>query len=265
MSELEAAAAAAAAAASATPEPEVVTVEELSELEELPADQDTFSREYVEELRGENARQRTRGRDIEAAFAGYKPAEKARFLELAQQVIENPEQALEEFQGVTAKLAKQLGKEVTPVAEEVIPTPEAVPTEGLTAEQVTAMVTEQLNAEREIASRQTANNDIFAQAAAIDPKYAEGSRALVDLLSIAQSDPEAGGTLEGAHAVVEAELQAIKDAAVQEYRDGIRSGQRHPPRLPTGDPQSQENTGPPKTIAEASARATERMNAAYGE
>lgn len=266
MSELEAAAAAAATAASAAPEPEVIQVDDVADdLPDLPEDQDTFSREYVEELRSENAKARTRGRDIEAAFAGYKPAEKARFLELSKLVIENPEKALEEFQGVTNKLATQLGKTVTPVADEVvIPAAEAPAADGvLTAEQVTEMVTAQLEAEREVAARANQNQDIFQQAATLDPKYAEGSRALVDLLSVAQSNPEAGGTLEGAHAIIEAETQAIKDAAIEEYREGIRTGKKHPPRLPNGDPQAQKSTGPPTTIEEASARARERLDATY--
>ena len=85
--DLSAAAAAAATEVAAGPAPAAPAEEEASQLDaSLPEGEDTFPREYVEKLRAEAAKHRTRARDIESSFDGYSPAEKARFLELASQL-----------------------------------------------------------------------------------------------------------------------------------------------------------------------------------
>lgn len=89
------------------PEPEALDTE-------LDAGVDTFDRPYVEKLRSEAASKRTELRGYKDAFSGYTPEETTRFLELAADLNANPEKALEGFQGVTDRLAAQLGKEKSP-------------------------------------------------------------------------------------------------------------------------------------------------------
>ena len=176
----------------------------------------------------------------------------------------DPEAAMEEFRGVSDRLAQQLGKEA-PVAEEVIPTvPAEAPAAALSAEDINRIVGEQMQAEREVDAQAQANRNVFAEAAALSDSYSEGSPELVSLLAVAQNDPAAEGTLAGAHAIMQAKTIAIEEAAVDAYRQSLRSGKAHPPVV-SGQPATPGNQEPPKTIAEASARAKERFAATYGD
>lgn len=244
------------------PEPEALDTE-------LPEGEDTFDRPYVEKLRSEAASKRTELRGFKEAFDGYTPEETSRFLELAADLNANPEKALEGFQGVTDRLAKQLGKVSTPMSEESIPaevsaaaTEVAAAIPGLTADDVTRMVNERMDAERATSDAAAATRNVFAEAAALSDSYVEGSPALVQLLAVAQNDPAANGSLTDAHGILMDQVASIEEAAVEAYRNGIRSGKKHPPVI-QGQAATAVESEPPKTLEEASKRARERLNAAF--
>jgi len=248
-------AAVAEASAPAEAPPEEATEAEIPE-------GDTFPREYVEKTRAEAAKWRTQFREIDSAFEGYAPEEKTRFLELASQLVNEPEKALEEFEGVTNRLRKRFGKD-TPVSEEATPEPTAAPSEGpasLTTDDVTRLVEERLAAEKEQTARQTEVERTFAEAEALDPAYADPA-AKAHLFAIAQHNDT---DLAGAHEIIAGQLQETIDAAVAAHMEGLRTGTIHPKRITTGDPANGEAKGPPKTLAEAKAAAEERFRAAYG-
>lgn len=232
-----------------------------AEPEPLP-DQDTFERSYVEDLRGENAKWRTRTREIESHFEGYSPEERTRFLELAGQLHSNPEAALAEFEGVTARLRKQLGKE-TPVEPENTPTPEPEPTgDGpVTQADIDRIVGERIEAER----AQAAENDrIQATIAEADELGFTSPEQKAQLFAKAQSMNDGrGAPLSEAAAALSGDFDSAVEAAVEARLAELASGRAHPPRLPTGDPANTQDQGPPKTLDEAKARAAARLDASY--
>lgn len=257
-------AAAEAAAVPKAPEPPAPD----PEIEEIP-EGDTFDRAYVERLRGEAAKHRTAKQDLMRHFDGYSDAERTRFLELAAKLQSSPEEALEEFRGVTNRLAAQLGKE--PFMNEA-PTPDPISVSepepvdagsALTASDVERLVTERLEAERAAAAQQEEIKSTFAEAEALDDSYKDPTVKSY-LFAVAQHN---GTDLAGAHEIIQAQRQAAEDEAVERYRQSLREGGTpgHPPRLPAGDPATAtKNQGPPKTLEEARARAEERFRATYG-
>jgi hypothetical protein len=271
-SDLSAAAAAAATEVAAGPPPAEPVADDPSQLDDdLPEGEDTFPREYVEKLRAEAAKHRTRARDIESSFDGYSPAEKTRFLELASQLSTDPEAAYTEFAAVTDRLATQLGKEkVTVESEEtpeVAPVAAAIPAldpapAALSAADIEQIVADRIEAERASTAEQDQVAKTFAEAEAIDPGYADPA-AKAHLFAVAQTN---GTDLVGAHEIITGKLNEVIEAAIEDYRAGLRSGKTHAPRLPAGDPSAgTEAKGPPKTLAEARASMEERLRATYGE
>ena len=258
------AAAAAAAEAPAAPAPPSEP-----EIEEIP-EGDTFDRAYVEKLRGEAAKHRTRARSFEEAFAGYTDAEQARFLDLAKNLNHNPEAALEEFRSVTNRLAGQLGKEPimsedptntnpAQAAEVAAPSEAASPAvSALTAADIDALVESKLAAAQQQQQQQSEVERTFAEAEALDPAYKDPA-AKAHLFAVAQQN---GTDLAGAHNILTDQLQTVIDKAVSEHMEGLRSGRVHPPRTPAGSDTTSESSGSPSTLAEAKARATERFRAA---
>lgn len=257
-------AAASAAAVPKAPEPEAPD----PELEDIP-EGDSFDRAYVERLRGEAARHRTAKQDMLRHFEGYSENERSRFLDLAAKLQSSPEEALEEFRGVTERLAKQLGKE--PFMNEA-PAPDPASTSdsstgssesALTVSDVERMVTERIDAERAASAQEAEIQSTFAEAESLDDSYKDPTVKSY-LFAVAQHN---NTDLAGAHDIISQQRQASEDEAVERYRQSLRSGGTpgHPPRLPSGDPQTgTKNQGPPKTLEEARARAEERFNATFG-
>lgn len=240
----------------------------VSEAPQEPAPEgDSFDRAYVEKLRAEAANYRTQLREFKSAYEGYSEAERAEMLGLTQDLARNPERAYERFGKITTRLEEQLGltsQEANSVAEADAATPG-----GLTEAQVQQMVQQQLAQRDQAAQKEAATQKIFEQAASIDPKYQVGSDQLVALIHIAQNDPAAGGTLEGAHAVLTARENQLREQAVEDYRRGLNSGAVAPPVVKQGEaaiPGAQEvNWSEVKDpMALAKERAQERYRAAFG-
>lgn len=265
---LSAAAAAAATEVAAGPPPAEPVADAPSQLDDdLPEGEDTFPREYVEKLRAEAAKHRTRARDIESSFDGYSPAEKTRFLELASQLSTDPEGAYTEFAAVTDRLAKQLGKEKVQVSENppapnLAAVPDLEPGAALSASDIEQIVADRIDAERAATAEQDQVAKTFAEAEALDPSYSDPA-AKAHLFAVAQTN---GTDLAGAHEIITGKLNDVIEAAIEDYRAGLRTGKTHAPRLPTGDPSAgTEAKGPPKTLAEARASMEERLRATYGD
>lgn len=251
----EAAARAAAEAAATAPVPEAPEPEEI---EELPEGTDTFDRSYVEKLRSEAAKWRTRTRDFESKFEGYSEAEQGEFLRLASMLNDPSKQAdaLEQFRGVTDRLAKQLGQEAFPVQESPEPAP-AASSSALTAEDVSRLVEERLAEARQQQQQQSDVEAAFSEAEALAPGYADPA-AKAHLFAVAQNR---NVSLEKAHEIIQGQLQEAIDQAVESHMDGLRTG-KHAPKLPAADGTNVLDQGPPKTLEQARARAEERLRAA---
>ena len=242
-----------------------VEVEEIPELEELPEGQDEFPREYVEKLRGENAKWRTRTRNIESSFDGYSPREQEKFLALASTLQNDPEAALEEFEAVTNRIRTQLGKE-SPVSE-VNPDPvvEPDPTSAepvvpvLTTDDIERLVGERLEADRQEQAKADDIQKTFAEAEDLDPSYKDYA-AKAHLFAVAQQNKI---NLKEAHEIIVTGLEEVIDSAVEARLDDLAKGRVYPPRLPVGEAGNTQAKGPPKTLEEAKKAADARMDAAY--
>jgi hypothetical protein len=241
-------------AADGTPPPPPAPAAEGAEGEPAP---ETFPRSYVEELRGEAAKYRTAAKPYEEAFGSLSETEREGYLALARDLDANPARALEGFERVVDNLRTRLGQ---PAADTQ---PQAQAAQGeqaelLTPEQVEARIEAKL-AERDRASQQEQRvQSVFAEAQGISPAYAEGSDALVQLLHVAQNDPSAGGTLQGAHMVLMGKLAQLQEQTIQEYRDSLTPSGRRP--VPGGVPTTGKPVEPVTTIEEATRRANEILN-----
>jgi len=249
-SDVVAAAASAAAEPAPAPAPDPVP-----ELEEIP-EGDTFDRAYVEKLRNEAAKHRTRARSFEDAFSGYSESERDRFLDLAGKLNSDPESALDEFRDVTIRLAEKVGKEPFVMSEEVVPEVAADPAPAV---DIDALIEAKFAERQAAADKQSDVERTFAEAEALDPGYKDPA-AKAHLFAVAQHNST---DLAGAHEILQNQLQSAIDAAIESHMEGLRSGTVHPPRLPSGEA-AVADSGPPKTLEEARRRATERMNAAFG-
>jgi len=241
---------------------------EPDEPEPLP-DGDTFDRPYVEGLREENAKWRTRTRDIESSFEGYTPEEKAQFLALAHNLTANPEEALEQFEGVTTRLRKKLGKDV-PVTPEATPVPAVAPEPepvlppapvGLTEEDVNRMVSERLQADEDAKSAQREIDATLAEAEAIDDRYKDPV-AKAQLFAAAQANRT---DLAGAHEILSGSFSDQLEAAVDQRLADLAAGKRFPPRIPVGDPTTTKEPERDLSLDEARRLADARIDAALNQ
>ena len=268
--------------------------------------EDTFPRSYVEELRQEAADYRTRAKNYEQAFSGMTEQEQRTFLNLAQDITQDPAAALETLRKVQENLAQQYEPETgapapdqTTNGQAQMLTPEQIeaptPIQRLTIQpvldgrdviakaetgtgktlafgapmmaridpvKIEAMV-EARFAERDNEAKQRSRvQEVFDEALAINPSYKPGSDSLVQLLHVAQTDPAAGGTLQGAHMVLMGKLEELRQWAIDDYRSSL--GERSTRRpVQGGTPTTGSPAEPPKDLAEASKRAREILGATF--
>lgn len=219
--------------------------------------EETFPRSYVEELRQEAARYRTTAKPYEEAFASMSESERRGFLDLASDLNSSPERALEGFERVVANLRERTGQ----AAGDPVQAPDA-DNQLLTPQQVQAIVDSKLR-ERDTAAEQNGRvQGVFDQAAALNPAYAEGSDALVQLLHVAQTDPAAGGTLDGAHMVLMGKLEALQAQAIEEYRESL-SGRSTRRPVSGGTPTTGKPAEPITDLKEATKRANEILGRSW--
>lgn len=219
--------------------------------EPLPEGQDSFPREYVEKLRAEAAQRRTQLREYEQVFEGYEPEERSRYLELVGKLRDQPEAALEEFRGVTERLAKQLGKEFPTMTDAPAPAEEPVSEES-DDERIARLVDERLAAEREAREKEEGIKATYAEAEALSDDY-KTTAGKAFLFGVAQ---EMDVSLAEAHEII----QGLTEQRIAE-RMPQGGGRNYPPRLPAGSAANAQDQGPATSIKEASRRAQEDLAA----
>ena len=214
---------------------------------------DTFPRSYVEELRQEAAEYRTRAKTFEQAFDGMTEQERRAFLNLAQDLTADPQRALETLDTVASNLRNQYdpSKEVTSDGRPLSP------------EEIERLVEERFQQRDQAAAQQQRVQQVFEEAQKIHPNYKPGSDSLVQLLHVAQTDPAAGGTLQGAHAVLMAKLEELREWAVEDYRNSLSSSRSQRRPVQGGTPTTGKPVEPPKDLAEATRRAKEILGATF--
>lgn len=224
-------------------------------------------------LRRENAKWRTQLQDIEKKVEGFEPDELDAYLSMGRTLLQDPVKALPDFQRVVATIQEQYPDLTKDQAEEVAATvaeDEAEPEEKkvLTSADVAAQFRKLRDEESKEAESKSRQDAIFEEAAALDERYAVGSDYLVQLLHIARTDPEAHGTLAGAHEVLQAREKSLMEKAIEDYRKGLRDGTSHPPISKGGqaitdakrDPAEFQNMTPKERFAAAKRSAEERLS-----
>lgn len=157
---------------------------------EAPAEPDVFDRAYVEELRGESAKYRTKAKPFLEAFDGIDEADRDTFLYLAQTYKADPVRAAQEM----ARLAQGL------LGDE----PEA-PAAPADPEVMTVAKYQEMRREEAIASEAKR-----IEAEAVGLGYAKGTPEYQYLLAVARNGD---GNIAAAHAYI----QQREQAAVQAY------------------------------------------------
>lgn len=194
---------------------------------------ETFPRSYVEELRQESAKYRTKAKTFEEAFSGYDDDSREAFLSLAKDLLEAPEDAAKRMLEVSRNL---LGDQFdTFLAEDPTDKP------------LTAADVDRIMAERE----QKAQADAAVKAVeqeARDLGYTDGSPDIAELFWHAHN--ETGGDLKAAHEKVQARKQAIIDEYLaQKQADGSAF-----PVPTTAGVGADQGADAPKDFADAKAR-----------
>lgn len=192
-------------------------------------DPETFDRSYVEELRKESAKYRTKAKPYEEAFAEYDDESREVLLSLARELISDPEAG--------ARRMVEISKNILDDKfEDVLKDPSPRP---LTAQDVDRMFSE-----RESKAQQEAAVRAVEQEAA-DLGYADGTADRALLFSIANT--ETLGDLKAAHEKIQARNQTIIDAYLEEKR---AAGEAFPTPTSAGVGAGADG-GPPKDFAEA--------------
>lgn len=163
--------------------------------EELPEDQDTFPREYVEKLRAENARYRTELKPYKEAFKGYNDAERAYLFDIVTTLDADPSAGALKARSLAQNvLGEQFFEGLTGVPTPEQPTEE--PEEGPeTQEEATAAMKpediQKMLDERDAKAREEAEIEaVFAEVEAAG--FPRGSEGFMMALSVANAQVAAG-------------------------------------------------------------------------
>lgn len=213
------------------PEPvaEVVDAPVDAPVAEPGVDPETFDRSYVEELRKESAKYRTKAKPYEEAFAEYDDESREVLLSLARELISDPEAG--------ARRMVEISKNILDDKfEDVLKDPSPRP---LTAQDVDRMFSERESK----AQQEAAVRAVEQEADALG--YADGTADRALLFSIANT--ETLGDLKAAHEKIQARNQAVIDAYLEEKR---AAGEAFPTPTSAGVGAGADG-GPPKDFAEA--------------
>lgn len=216
----------------------------------------TFSREYVQKLRKENATYRERAKTFESAFDGY--SDEAREFVLSNLVpslvsdYEGTIKALASELGITQAEAEKVVEEETGVTGEEEKPLTRAEAEALWAEREAAR-----EAEREAAEVQKA---IVAEAKELgyDPDAAKGTLAHARFLTLLTLARDAfDSDIAKAHEALEAERQAL----IAEHVEKIAAENGKAPAPVRSGGVGGQQSGPPKTLAEARAAMSATLDA----
>ncbi|MEE9125351.1 MAG: hypothetical protein V3U14_12810 [candidate division NC10 bacterium] len=267
---LDAAATAAVTAASETPPEDVFAIPE-GEVEDA-----MFPLSYVQKLRDGGAKYRTERNELAAPFEGIEDDVRDGYLTLIQTLHDDPKAALPKFEEVVSSIKEEFGlteKEAeTVVKKAVVETADPETPKFLTADEAEAKFKEMRATETAEAKLKAATDGHLADALELSEDYVLGGDQLVALFHVAKNDPEAGGTLAGAHEVLSKRLGVFATQVIDDYRKGLREGTTHPPATPVGDGAAKVGDTtketkimtPDERMKAASRRANERMEAGPG-
>jgi hypothetical protein len=192
-------------------------------------DPETFDRSYVEELRKESAKYRTKAKPYEEAFAEYDDESREVLLSLARELITDPEAG--------ARRMVEISKNILDDKfEDVLKDPSPRP---LTAQDVDRMFSERESK----AQQEAAVRAVEQEADALG--YADGTADRALLFSIANT--ETLGDLKAAHEKIQARNQQIIDAYLAEKQ---AAGNAFPTPTSAGVGAGADG-GPPKDFDEA--------------
>lgn len=189
--------------------------QDVVEAPEAPAadetEQETFDRKYVEELRRENAKWRTRTHSYEETFDGMEDSLREGWLELIRLANSDDPQAMD-------TLAQMLGFEIEQPEEPVVPTDvPQYPTREEAAQIAREEAQRLYEADQAQRAEQAAIEGVASEAKSLG--YEQGSLEYVQLLYLAnevdQSTlPPGKSLLQVAHEQLEARNQAAYDAFI---------------------------------------------------
>ncbi len=215
---------------------------------------ETFTREYVENLRKESAGYRTKAKDYEDAFQGYDDASRTELLTIAKQLSDPTTQpdVAKRLQAIAENILKghEAGTPTTPTGDE---DPDSKP--------MTRKEWKDLQAEQEDARRNEEgikSLEAEARGLGIEP----GSIEYAELLFIAQA-PEISGDLVKSKAKLEEHWASKAKARAEEI---AKKGERWPGAAGTaaGTGAADAEGGSPKTFKESRAAAMAYLSAKVG-
>ena len=218
---------------------------------ELPVDQDSFDRAYVETLRSEAASRRVAAKELGERyenFEKYSEDDRAVWNHLAKLMYDDPTAGAEAMQDIAVAL---LGETETPKEETPVEVPKT--DDGpLTAEKVQEMVAAALAAERTTQAEEHKKGEVVRNFEAQAEKlgYTKGTPQYTTLLHFAANDPSPDGDpVAGAHEKVQAFLQEQVDTFVKARKADADGSATPPSGAGAGLPAAEK----PKTLEEASA------------
>lgn len=220
--------------APAIPEAPAVDFSEQS----LPEGQATFERSYVEKLRNEAAGYRTKYREANAYVETFGPAgseDRETWRQLASTMYSDTAAGAQWMANIAKGLGAGLSDEQAiakagPEPTTITPAPATPEPKGLTPEDVERMFTERETRQAEAAAIKAVEDEAHGLG------YASGTKEYVALLHTAANTTN--GDLNKAHAVLQADRQAIIDAYVAEKaKEGGSRGPGNVGAAPTGETQ----------------------------
>jgi len=230
-----------------------------AEAEELDLDgeltQDSFDRAYVEKLRKEAAKYRTSARELEqkyqSVYDGFDDPEDVNYLiGLARKVYDDPASTAAEFEAIAKRIREATGVDITDDAPDSL--------DDIAEDKPLTMADlERIERERAV---EAAERQIRAEAAELG--YDLSTHQGKALLYIATNETK--GDLKAAHEKLEAEREALKKEAIEEY---LRSVEENANAFPPvsggsgGSPAGSSGSHAPRDFKEASASALARLEA----
>lgn len=236
------------------PEPDVTALvaDQVEEPAAPPAEPDTFPREYVEELRRENAKWRTKAQPYEEVFGDLDDEDRQAWLQIVQLANSGDPDAIQYL----GQALGFVGEE--PPVEEFAEQPQYLTPEQAReiarqeAQEMLAQEREQQSRVQQIESIQSRAKNEFN----VEP----GSDEYVVLLhranQIDPADTPDGDLLKAAHEQIQAEKQAQWDAFIAQKQQEASNS----PTTLTGQGQAPSTAQTPKTWAEARNSLHERLS-----
>ena len=212
--------------------------------------EETFDRSYVEKLRDEAARYRTKAKEYEDNFDGWDPEDKALFLSLSKDLLSSDKtaaaEAAKKLRSVSDRVAQELG-----AIEEELERP-------LTKSEMESYLAEK---DKERAG-QEAINRILTESESLG--YEKGTKAFADLIWTAQNVPEAQGQIAKAHEIISAQVATFEQAAIDKYLAGKQGQADAFPKTPSDGAAPGTTSEAPKSWKEAKAAVQAKLAAQVG-